>query len=139
VNDRKLAPHFQIDSAGTHAYHVGNAPDLRAEKAAGERGVDISHLRARKVVLGDFEDFDYILAMDDENYAILFSACPASHRHKINYFLDYAPHLGKREVPDPYYGGAYGFERVLDMVEEASEGFLNALLETGKIKAMAKS
>jgi len=139
VNDRKLAPHFKIDSAGTHAYHVGNAPDLRAEKAAGERGVDISHLRARKVVLGDFEDFDYILAMDDENYAILFSACPASHRHKINYFLDYAPHLGKREVPDPYYGGAYGFERVLDMVEEASEGFLNALLETGKIKAMAKS
>jgi len=139
VNERKLAPHFTIDSAGTHAYHVGDAPDLRAEKAAGDRGVDISHLRARKFVLGDFEDFDHILAMDADNYAILASACPAQHRNKINYFLDYAPHLGTREVPDPYYGGAYGFERVLDMVEAASEGFLNALFETGQIKSMAKS
>lgn len=136
VNERKLAHHFSIDSAGTHAYHVGNAPDLRAEKAAGERGVDISHLRARKFIVGDFEDFDYIFAMDGENYAILTSACPASHRHKINYFLDYAPHFGTREVPDPYYGGSYGFERVLDMVEAASEGFLNELLEAGKIKSM---
>ncbi|MGR8952951.1 MAG: low molecular weight protein-tyrosine-phosphatase, partial [Gammaproteobacteria bacterium] len=90
VSERRLAQHFKIDSAGTHAYHVGNAPDLRAEKAAGERGVDISHLRARKFVHGDFEDFDYILAMDDDNYTILSSACPAPHRHKISYFLDYA-------------------------------------------------
>jgi protein-tyrosine phosphatase len=136
VNERKLAKHFMIDSAGTHAYHVGNAPDLRAQKAAGERGVDISHLRARKVVMEDFEKFDYVLAMDDENYAILASACPDSYRNKINYFLDYAPHLGKREVPDPYYGGSYGFERVLDMAEAASEGFLSALFETGKIKSI---
>ncbi|MDD1612572.1 MAG: low molecular weight phosphotyrosine protein phosphatase [Methylococcaceae bacterium] len=135
VKERNLAHHFTIDSAGTHAYHVGNAPDRRAEKAAGERGVDISHLRARKFVIGDFEDFDYILAMDGDNYSILASSCPEPHRHKISYFLDYAPHLGKREVPDPYYGGSYGFERVLDLVEAASEGFLNEMLETGKIKS----
>lgn len=139
VHERNLTQHFKIDSAGTHAYHVGNPPDLRAEKAAGERGVDISQLRARKFVRGDFEDFDYILAMDDDNHAILSSACPAPLRHKIDYFLSYAPHLNTREVPDPYYGGAYGFERVLDMVEAASEGFLQELLETGKIKSIGKS
>lgn len=133
VHERNLARHFMIDSAGTHAYHVGNAPDRRAEKAAGERGVDISHLRARKFVIDDFEHFDYILAMDDENYAILASACPEPYQDKINYFLAYAPHLGTRQVPDPYYGGSYGFERVLDMVEEASLGFLNELLKAGKI------
>ncbi|MGZ5050221.1 MAG: low molecular weight protein-tyrosine-phosphatase [Methylobacter sp.] len=134
VKERNLEKHFEIDSAGTHAYHVGNAPDARAQSAARERGIDLSHLRARQVVFGDFEDFDYVLAMDDDNYSILIKSCPEQHQPKVKYFLDYAPHLNEREVPDPYYGGSYGFERVLDMVEEASAGFLQALQESGRIK-----
>ena len=127
INERNLTHRFLIDSAGTHAYHIGNAPDLRSQKAALERGIDLSHLRARKFEMGDFDTFDFILAMDAENFALLIQACPEEQRDKIRYFLDYAPHLGTREVPDPYYGGEYGFERVLDMVEEASAGLLNAL------------
>lgn len=127
INDHGLADHFSIDSAGTHAYHVGNAPDLRAQSAARDRGIELSTLRARMVTDQDFEHFDYLLAMDDENYSILINACPNQYRDKIKYFLDYAPELNQREVPDPYYGGQYGFERVLDMVEAASEGFLGHL------------
>jgi protein-tyrosine phosphatase len=127
VHSQKIAHHFQIDSAGTHAYHIGDAPDLRSQKTALNRGIDISHLRGRKVIFGDFDDFDFILAMDDENHAILMNACPAQHQHKISHFLSFAPQLNTREVPDPYYGGAQGFERVLDMIEAASEGFLNHL------------
>ncbi|MGZ8160362.1 MAG: low molecular weight protein-tyrosine-phosphatase [Methylobacter sp.] len=134
VQDHNLETHFAIDSAGTHAYHVGNEPDLRSQAAARERGIDLSNLRARQVIHGDFEDFDYVLAMDDENYSILVNACPEHHKPKIKYFLDYAPHLNERQVPDPYYGGQYGFERVLDMVEEASAGFLKTLRESGSIK-----
>ena len=84
--------------------------------------------------MGDFEDFDFLLAMDDENYSILVNACPDHYKHKIRYFLDYAPHLKTREVPDPYFGGQYGFERVLDMIEAASSGFLSNLQESGRIK-----
>ena len=133
VKEKKLEHRFKIDSAGTHAYHIGEAPDLRSQRAAQERGVQMSHLRARKVIMGDFEDFDYLLAMDDDNYSILINACPEHHRHKIRYFLDFAPDLKQREVPDPYYGGQYGFERVLDMVEAASEGFLTHLKTSGHI------
>lgn len=134
VQDQNLDGHFAIDSAGTHAYHVGNEPDARSQSAALERGIDLSKLRARKVIHGDFEDFDYLLAMDDDNYSILINACPEQYKTKVKYFLDYAPHLNERQVPDPYYGGAYGFERVLDMIEEASVGFLKALRESGRIK-----
>lgn len=125
--EKQLHEDIEIDSAGTHAYHVNEAPDLRAQRAAKERGIDLSEIRARKVVYGDFEDFDHILAMDSDNYMILMEACPDQYKNKVKYFLDFAPHLGEREVPDPYYGGKYGFERVLDMVEEASIGFLNSL------------
>jgi protein-tyrosine phosphatase len=124
---------FTIDSAGTHAYHTGDVPDARAQKAALSRGVDLSRLKARKVVFGDFEDFDYILVVDDDNYEIVMENCPDEFKDKIKLFLEYAPHLETREVPDPYYGGKYGFERVLDMIEEASLGFLNALKKTGEI------
>jgi protein-tyrosine phosphatase len=134
VKEHELEARFAIDSAGTHAYHVGHAPDLRSQAAARERGIDLSSLRARQVIHGDFEDFDYVLAMDDENYSILVNACPEQYKPKIKYFLDYAPHLNERQVPDPYYGGQYGFERVLDLVEEASAGFLKALRDSGSIK-----
>ena len=133
IREQNLNHCFEIDSAGTHAHHVGEVPDARAQKAAKERGVELHHIRARKVVFGDFDDFDYLLAMDDENYSILMSACPDENKHKIKYFLEYAPHLETREVPDPYFGGQYGFERVLDLVEEASVGFLNALKEKGEL------
>ncbi len=135
INDQQLEDYFRIDSAGTHAYHIGDAPDLRSQKAARERGVDLSHLKARKVTYGDFEDFDYILAMDEDNYSILMAACPEPYQDKIRYFLDYAKHLGVREVPDPYYGGHNGFERVLDLIEEAATGFLTDLQATGKLLA----
>lgn len=133
IKERNLEPHFAIDSAGTHAHHVGEAPDLRAQRAALDRGIMLSHLRARRVVMGDFDDFDYILAMDDENHGILMNACPVHHKHKISYFLDFAPQLNQREVPDPYFGGQFGFERVLDMVEAAAEGFLAHLQDTKRI------
>lgn len=134
VKDQHLEAYFAIDSAGTHAYHIGKQPDLRSQSAALERGIDLSNLRARKVGYEDFEDFDFLLAMDDENYSILIDACPEQYQDKVKYLLDYAPHLNERQVPDPYYGGAYGFERVLDLVEEASLGFLKAVRESGNIK-----
>lgn len=133
LKEQNLAAYFEIDSAGTHAAHTGEAPDLRAQHAALQRDVELTHIRARKVVMGDFEDFDYLLAMDDDNYASLVKACPDEYKDKIRYFLDYAPQLDEREVPDPYYGGKYGFERVLDMVEAGSEGFLTTLRTAGRI------
>jgi protein-tyrosine phosphatase len=135
LKEQNLEEYFVIDSAGTHAYHVGEAPDLRAQHAAIEREIQLNHLRARKVVMGDFKDFDFLLAMDDDNYVTLMEACPDEYKDKISYFLDYAPHLDTREVPDPYYGGKYGFERVLDLTEEASAGFLSMLRKTGSINA----
>ena len=131
---QQLAHLFTIDSAGTHAFHIGDAPDLRAQKAARDRGIDLSQQRARKFIVGDFHDYGYVLAMDDDNYSILKRACPAEQDHKIRYFLEFAPHLSSVEVPDPYYGGTYGFERVLDMVEAASLGFIEDLKQKGVIK-----
>lgn len=133
MTEKHLLDTFSIDSAGTHAYHINEAPDLRAQKAAQNRDVDLSYIRARKVIFGDFEDYDYLLAMDKDNHSIMMEACPEEHQHKVKLFLDYAPHLTINEVPDPYYGGAYGFEKVLDLVEEASIGFLKELKISGEI------
>jgi protein-tyrosine phosphatase len=130
IAEKHLASRFTVDSAGTHAYHVGNPPDARAQQSALKRGVELQHLRARKVHSSDFEYYDYVLAMDGENYSILISDCPDEYKDKVKYFLDYAPHLGIREVPDPYYGEKFGFEQVLDMVEDASLGFLETLQKT---------
>jgi protein-tyrosine phosphatase len=131
ITEKKLTSRFTIDSAGTHAYHVGNPPDARAQQAALKRGVELQQLRARKVHSSDFEYFDYVLAMDDDNYSNLIHECPDEYKDKVKYFLDYAPHLGVREVPDPYYGEKLGFEQVLDMVEDASLGFLETLQKAG--------
>ena len=133
ITEQDLLDKFSIDSAGTHAYHIGETPDLRSQKAAKEREVDLSKIRARKVIMGDFEDFDYLLAMDADNHSVMLQACPEEHQHKIKLFLEYAPHLNTREVPDPYYGGTYGFEKVLDLVEEASVGFIKELKVSGEI------
>ncbi|NOT84818.1 MAG: low molecular weight phosphotyrosine protein phosphatase [Methylococcaceae bacterium] len=127
VAEQKLQAFFEIDSAGTHAYHVGAPPDLRAQKAANERGLDLSKQRARKVRLEDFETFDYILVMDGNNYDLLMEECPVEQQHKVQYFLNYEPSLKTRDVPDPYYGGQYGFEKVLDLTAAAALGFLSVV------------
>ncbi|MBI1421859.1 MAG: low molecular weight phosphotyrosine protein phosphatase [Gammaproteobacteria bacterium] len=124
VQERKLQTVIDIDSAGTHAYHVGEAPDRRAQSTAKARGVDLSDLRARPVNLKDFDQFDYILAMDEDNYAILLNQCPQEAQEKVKLFLSFAPHLNRREVPDPYYGGLKSFENVYDMIEHAAKGLL---------------
>ncbi len=116
-----------IDSAGTHAYHVGEPPDNRAIAAARRRGIAMQDLRARVVTREDFLRFDLVLAMDEENLAHLVRIAPAGQRQRIQLLLDYAPEAGMREVPDPYYGGESGFEQVLDLVEEAAHGLLAAL------------
>jgi protein-tyrosine phosphatase len=114
----------EIDSAGTHAYHLGEPPDVRAQETARRRGIDLSDLRARRVEPDDLARFDYVLAMDQENYHSLSGICPVGCERKLTLFMDYAPQLRTREVPDPYYGGPNGFERVFDMLEAAAEGLL---------------
>ncbi len=115
------------DSAGTIDYHIGKAPDRRARETAQKRGLDLSDLRARQAVASDFEKFDYVVAMDHENYEHLQELCPEGQAEKLHLLMDFAPHLNLQEVPDPYYGGPAGFERVFDMVEEASAGLLNKI------------
>ncbi len=122
-----LAPHIQIDSVGTHDYHIGDAPDGRAQAAAAKRGYNLSRLRGRQVGPRDFIEFDYILAMDMENLSRLQDRCPSEHAHKLGLFLEYSKNFLEREVPDPYYGGASSFEKVLDMVEDAGQGLLEQI------------
>ncbi|MCG5530780.1 low molecular weight phosphotyrosine protein phosphatase [Halorhodospira halochloris] len=117
----------ETDSAGTHDYHIGKAPDPRAQDAASQRGIDISDLRARQVERSDFDEFDLILAMDQDNFDLLRADCPPKHADKLGMFLDYAPQRREREVPDPYFGGRQGFELVYDLIEEASEGLVDDL------------
>lgn len=124
VAQQGLEKAIQIDSAGTHDYHIGKAPDERAQAVARRRDIDISGLRARMAVAADFDRFDYVLAMDQENLTRLQSICPPGKDHKLRLFLEFAPHLGERDVPDPYWGGHSGFERVLDMIEDAAAGLL---------------
>jgi protein-tyrosine phosphatase len=119
-----LAGHILIDSAGTHDYHIGDPPDSRAQQAAQQRGYDMSGLRGRQVEEGDFHRFDYVLAMDSANLTILQRLAPPGCDAQVRLFLEYARHHAEREVPDPYYGGEDGFERVLDMVEDAAQGLL---------------
>lgn len=121
---------LDIDSAGTHAYHVGNAPDARSTRHAAVRGYDLSTQRARQFAAEDFERFDYVLAMDHDNLAILQRACPPQHRQKVKLFMEYATRSGSDIVPDPYYGGANGFDMVLDYVEDATDGLIAALRKT---------
>ena len=120
-----LAHAVAVDSAGTHAYHVGEAPDKRSQQVARERGYELGHLRARRVENRDFEDFDYVLAMDNDNYNLLAAQCPGHQQDKLQMFLDYAQNFSEREVPDPYYGGARGFQHVLDLVEDAALGLIH--------------
>ena len=119
-----LSDQILIDSAGTHDYNIGNPPASRSQAAALRRGIDLSGLRARQVTPADLTEFDYVLAMDRANLRVLQSLCPSKHKHKLHLFLNFAPELDVREIPDPYEGGESGFEQVLDLVEAASRGLL---------------
>ena len=125
-------PSIGVDSAGTHSYHVGAPPDQRAQAAAARRGIDISAQRARRVVDADFERFDYILAMDRDNLDVLLEAAAEEFHHKIRLFLDFSRANPRGDVPDPYYGGTTGFERVLDLVEEAADGLIEDMRRAGR-------
>lgn len=127
VEDGALSHLVAVDSAGTHAYHIGKAPDERSQRAAARRGFDLSRLRARQVEPVDFQRFDYVLAMDDDNLQMLEMICPPAHRGKLRLFMEFAPQMRQRVVPDPYYGGTSGFEQVLDLVEAASTGLLQEI------------
>ncbi|HDY85106.1 hypothetical protein LCGC14_0524070 [marine sediment metagenome] len=128
IADMGTTDRFVVDSAGTHAYHVGEPSDPRSQQMARSRGIDLSNIRARKVMQSDFEHFDYILAMDTDNYNILIDACPSDYLHKVKLFLEYAADRKEQDVPDPYYGGQNGFTHVFDLVEDASNGFYNTVI-----------
>ncbi|CAN5191097.1 low molecular weight protein-tyrosine-phosphatase [soil metagenome] len=123
------APEFEVtvDSAGTHGYHAGQPPDRRAQAAARSRGIDLSKLRARAVRDEDFVSYDFILAMDSDNHAMLLERCPEASVSRVKMLMEFAGDGAPRDVPDPYYGSANGFERVLDLVERACRGLLAEL------------
>jgi protein-tyrosine phosphatase len=127
--ERAPGMEIEVDSAGTHDYHVGDPPDPRSIAAAARRGVDLRRLRARAVCDEDFERFDLIIAMDRQNREALLDRSPAPFRERIRLFMEFAGDPEIADVPDPYYGGAPGFERVLDLAEEAAAGLLDELLE----------
>lgn len=125
VDTAKLSARIGIDSAGTGAWHAGEPPDKRAQAEARKRGIDMSSIRARKVRASDYAEFDYILAMDNENHAHLTVNCPAKYRDRIHLFTVFADGFDVEEVPDPYYGGEDGFANVFQLCEAASRGLLD--------------
>ncbi len=129
VEDHGVSDQFEIDSAGTSGYHIGEAPDPRALQAAKQRGYDLSKIRGRQVSISDFDYFDIILAMDHSNLNDLLANATSASRDKVKLFLDFAIDVRENEVPDPYYGGVKGFDHVIDLIESASDGLLNHLLE----------
>jgi protein-tyrosine phosphatase len=134
VREAGLESLVEIDSAGTHAYHIGSPPDPRAQQAIRQRGVDISDLRGRKVADADFERFDYILVMDGDNYDRLIERAPAQHHGKIRRLLSFSRRYPNLDVVDPYYGGPQGFEENLDMIEDAVQGLIREITGENRVK-----
>ena len=124
VTEAGLARIVLIDSAGTHNYHPGKAPDIRSQQHAAKRGYDLSLLRARQLREDDFNEFDLLLAMDWDNLALAESLCPPAYTHKLRRLTQFCVKLDSPVVPDPYYDGDAGFEYVLDLIEDASDGLL---------------
>ena len=124
VNSKQLDQQILTDSAGTHSYHIGEAPDPRSQATAKNNGVDLSKQRARKVEVEDFDKFDYIIAMDSSNYKNLKKLAPTGLEYKVHRFMEFASDRSESDVPDPYYGGSNGFENVFQMVDSASQGLL---------------
>ncbi|WP_223788636.1 low molecular weight protein-tyrosine-phosphatase [Marinicella meishanensis] len=125
VKQRGLDHEFEIDSAGTHSYHVGSPPDRRSMRAARNRGIEMAHLRARQVVPEDYDRFDWLVVMDQDNRDSLVAMFPTANHSKVHGMMDFAKQSAQTEVPDPYYGGGDGFELVLDLLEDASLGLLD--------------
>jgi protein-tyrosine phosphatase len=123
-----LSRFLEVDSAGTHAYHAGEHPDPRMCKAAAKRAYDLKSLRARRLSDEDFFRFDRILAMDKRNLDYIQQMCPTEFHDKLGLFIDFARESGEEEIPDPYYGNAEGFERVLDLCEAAGEGLIESIV-----------
>ncbi len=122
-----LSSYLEVDSAGTHAYHEGEAPDPRVKKVAARRDYDLSGVRARRLVDRDFVRFDRILAMDRQNLDYMQRFCPPEFHDKLGLFMECADGAPQDEVPDPYYGGAEGFERVFDLCEMAGKGLIRTI------------
>ena len=129
MREQGLSSWLVVDSCGTGNWHTGEMPDRRTVAAARERGYDLSHLRARQVQADDFDRFDYILAMDHSNLRDLKALRPKEFSGHLGLFLDFDPSAERAEVPDPYYGGEQGFSHVLDLVERASDGLLQAIID----------
>jgi protein-tyrosine phosphatase len=127
LRDAGLQEAVEVDSAGTHDYHVGAPPDLRAQQHALRRGYDLSALRARQVNVADFERFDLVLAMDEQNLERLQRLCPPARRKRLRLLMSFAGVPGRTVVPDPYYGGVGHFDEVLDLVERACDGLVAEL------------
>jgi protein-tyrosine phosphatase len=127
VNEAGLADVVGIDSAGTHGFHVGEAPDARAVAAARKRGYEITHAQGRQVAPDDYREYDMILAMDWENLSAMQQQCPKLHQHKLMLLMRFANEYEEATVPDPYYGGPEGFNKVLDYLEDACEGVLEVV------------
>lgn len=123
---KEMGLELNIDSAGTHGYHIGKAPDKRSQAAGEARGYSFKGLHCRRVEKDDFEKFDYILAMDSENYQNLIKMSEPQYQDRIHMMLSFG-NSDFEEVPDPYYGGRKGFELVLDLIEDASDGLINKL------------
>ena len=127
VERRGLGEHIHIESAGTHAYHVGEKSDPRSRAMAKQRGIDMEYIRARKISVLDYDEFDYILAMDEDNLELINYYAPDNHTARIGLFLSFANNAESSQqstVPDPYYGGANGFEQVFDLVTIGCEALL---------------
>ena len=132
--ERDMAFDVVVDSAGTHAYHCGEPPDRRSQSAAERRGIDISGQRARQVETEDFDRFDIILGMDRSNIVALARKCPPRHHKRLRLLMDFAPDEYPNNVPDPYYGGAKGFDQVLDMIEAACAGLLDQIKQNPPLR-----
>ena len=130
AHDAGLGHLVNVDSAGTHGYHIGDPPDPRTQAAARKRGYDLSKLRARKLEKDDFERFDLLLAMDDDHYRIMARMADEGHAHKVKSMMAYGRRSSHTIVPDPYYGGPDGFELVLDLLEDSCEGLLAEVRES---------
>ncbi len=134
IKNNNLGDKVEVDSAGTHGYHVGEAPDSRTQRAAAVRGYNLSQLRARKVARQDLDYFDLILAMDKSNLDNLQRMASPEQQTRIKLFMDFSKNFDDKEVPDPYYGLGHGFDLVLDMVEDAANGLIEEVKKTLKRK-----
>ncbi len=133
VNERGLNDQIEIDSAGTHAYHIGEPSDPRSRSKASSAGIDMEYIRARKISIHDHDEFDYILAMDEDNLELINYYAPEGGRAWVGLFLEFANRIGKMEeriVPDPYYGGDAGFERVFKLVDKGCDALIDHILDS---------